>query len=144
MNIWIINGPNLNMLGYRDSDIYGSLTLDDLNNLINLKFPDVDFSFAQSNHEGEIIDWIQYIKLNETSIDGLIINAGGYTHTSIAIADSLELLTIPIIEVHLSDIYKREQFRHQSYIANHATERFWGEGEASYLKAVNYVISRKY
>lgn len=141
MNIWVINGPNLNMLGYRDFEQYGKMTLADLNNLINLRNKGINFTFKQSNYEGQIIDWVQYIKLHEREIDGLIINPGGYTHTSVAIADSIEMLTIPVVEVHLSDIENREQFRQTSYIRNFVSTSFTGEQERSYLKAVNYIVN---
>lgn len=139
MNIWVINGPNLNMLGYRNFEQYGQMTLADLNNLINLRNKDVNFTFKQSNYEGQIIDWIQYIKLHEASIDGVIINAGGYSHTSIAIADSIEMLAIPTVEVHLSDIKNREEFRKHTFIERVCDAQFFGEHEISYLKAVHYI-----
>ncbi len=142
MNIWIINGPNLNMLGYRNFEQYGKMTLADINNLINLRYSDVTFTFLQSNHEGQIIDWIQQIKINEHMIDGLIINAGGYSHTSVAIADSIEMLSIPTVEVHLSDINNREEFRRHTFLANVVDSRIFGEQERSYLKAVNYIIKK--
>ncbi len=142
MNIWIINGPNLNMLGYRNFDQYGKMTLADINNLINLRYSDVTFTFLQSNHEGQIIDWIQQIKINEHMIDGLIINAGGYSHTSVAIADSVEMLSIPTVEVHLSDINNREEFRRHTFLANVVDSRIFGEQERSYLKAVNYIMKK--
>lgn len=139
MNIWIINGPNLNMLGYRDVNRYGDMTLSDLNSLLNLRNEDVNFTFKQSNYEGQIIDWIQYIKLHESKIDGLIINAGGYSHTSVAIADSLEMLSIPTVEVHLSDIMNREDFRKFTYLEHAVDARFFGEHQKSYQKAINYI-----
>lgn len=143
MNIWVINGPNLNMLGYRNFEQYGKMTLADLNNLINLRYKDINFTFKQSNYEGQIIDWVQFIKIHEASIDGVIINPAGYTHTSVAIADSLEMLSIPVIEVHLSNVENREDFRKTSYVKNVATARFYGEQERSYLKAINYIINTK-
>ncbi len=143
MNIWIINGPNLNMLGYRNVNHYGSMTLSDLNNLINLRYRDINFIFKQSNYEGQIIDWVQEIKMQEHTIDGLIINAGGYSHTSIAIADSIEMLSIPVVEVHLSDITKRETFRRHTFIERVANTRYYGEQEISYLKAVEYIKQYK-
>lgn len=139
MNIWIINGPNLNMLGYRNFDQYGKMTLADLNNLINLRNQDVNFTFKQTNYEGQIIDWLQYIKLHESSIDGVILNAGGYSHTSIAIADTLEMLTIPKVEVHLSNIKQREEFRHHTFTESIVDAQFYGEQEKSYLKAVEFI-----
>lgn len=143
MNIWVINGPNLNMLGYRNFEQYGKMTLADLNNLINLRNKNINFTFKQTNYEGQIIDWIQYIKLHETMVDGLIINPGGYTHTSIAIADSIEMLSIPVVEVHLSDIENREDFRQISYVRSVVNASFYGEHEQSYLKAVNYIKNWK-
>ncbi|WOO87349.1 type II 3-dehydroquinate dehydratase [Mollicutes bacterium LVI A0039] len=140
MNIWIINGPNLNMLGYRNIGHYGRMTLTDLNSLINLRYQAIDFTFKQSNYEGQIIDWIQQIKLNEQDIDGLIINAGGYSHTSVAIADSIEMLSIPTVEVHLSDINNREEFRKHTFIENVVDARFFGEFEKSYLNAVDFIV----
>lgn len=139
MNIWVINGPNLNMLGYRDFEQYGALTLADLNSLINLRNKDINFTFKQSNYEGQIIDWIQYIKLHENKIDGVIINAAGYSHTSVAIADCLELLAVPVVEVHLSDIMNRQEFRKHTFIEDVCDARFFGEHEKSYLKAVNFI-----
>ncbi|WOO89111.1 type II 3-dehydroquinate dehydratase [Mollicutes bacterium LVI A0078] len=144
MNIWIINGPNLNMLGYRNFDQYGKMTLADLNNLINLRNQDVNFTFKQTNYEGQIIDWLQYIKLHESSIDGVILNAGGYSHTSIAIADTLEMLTIPKVEVHLSNIKQREEFRHYTFTESIVDAQFYGEQEKSYLKAVEFIKKVKY
>lgn len=143
MNIWVINGPNINMLGYRNFEHYGHMTLDDLNNTLNLKNEDVNFTFKQSNYEGQIIDWIQTIKMNENCIDGLIINAGGYSHTSIAIADAIEILSIPCVEVHLSNIEKREEFRKHTYLENVVDARFFGEHVVSYLKAVKYIKQLK-
>ncbi len=143
MNIWIINGPNINMLGYRNFEQYGKLTLDDLNNLINLRYENINFTFKQSNYEGQIIDWLQQIKLNEKNIDGLVINAGGYSHTSISITDAIEILDIPVVEVHLSNILKREHFRQTTYMQNIVTARFMGEHEKSYLKAVKFIVDYK-
>lgn len=139
MNIIIINGPNLNMLGYRDPKLYGAMTLLEMNEVIKNTFPKVNIEFHQSNHEGEIIDIIHSIKLNETKYNGVIINGGGYTHTSIAIGDALELLEIPIIEVHLSQVDIREKYRQNSFISPHALKKYIGEKEVSYLKAVEYI-----
>lgn len=140
MNIIIINGPNLNMLGYRNHKNYGSKTLEQINELIITNFPKVDFEFYQSNHEGDIIDKIQEVKYREENYCGLIINPGGYTHTSVAIGDALEYLEIPIIEVHLSNVTKREEFRQLSYVTKHAITNYCGEKEVSYLKAIKHLI----
>lgn len=138
MNIYMISGPNLNMLGKRDSKLYGSLTLEELYQLILESFPDHRFSFYQSNHEGQIIDMIH--ALSDEPYDALIINPGGYTHTSIAIRDALELLSIPKIEVHLSNIEKREQFRKTDLIKDVCDQRFMGKKEKSYIEAIEYII----
>ncbi len=133
--ILILNGPNLNMLGTREPEIYGTQTLNDIEELCRNKSHDLDFEidFKQSNHEGQLIDWIQ------ESIDnynGLIINAAALTHTSLAIHDALKLLNFPIIEVHLSDPKKREEFRHFSYIESVATHVFSGKGADGYVMAL--------
>lgn len=134
--ILIINGPNLNMLGLREPEIYGSQTLSDveqlcLNTARNLK---LEVDFRQSNNEGEIVDWLQdaYKK-----IDGIVINAAAYTHTSVAIHDALKLHDIPIIEVHISDPKKREEFRHTSFIEPLATQVIAGEGFQGYEMALD-------
>lgn len=132
----IIHGPNLNLLGIREPDIYGNKSLSDINSEITEKAAHHGFivEFFQSNCEGEIIDKIHSINNDKNA--GLIINAAAYTHTSIAIADALKALNIPIIEVHLSNVYKREEFRHKSYIAGIAKGVICGFGYRSYLLAV--------
>lgn len=114
MQISIIHGPNLNLLGTREPQIYGSLSLTDLGILLEKKYPHYSFLFLQSNHEGEIIDWIQQTLVNQNPI---IINPGGYAHTSVAIHDALKSTSVPKIEVHLSQLYKRETFRHETITA---------------------------
>ena len=135
IRILIINGPNLNMLGTREPEIYGTQTLNDIRNLCNkvAQTLKLQIDFRQSNHEGQIIDWIQRSKDN---IDGIIINAAAYTHTSIAIHDALKLLDCPIIEVHLSDPKTREQFRHISYIEPLAKTVIAGKGASGYEEAL--------
>ncbi len=135
--IQIINGPNLNMLGKREPEIYGSLSLDQINSdLVSLaKFLGLELDFFHSNHEGAIID-----KIHETfnaELDGIIINPGALTHTSIAIRDALLLLSCPIIEIHLSNIYKREVFRHKSLLADIVTGQVSGFGPYGYQMALN-------
>ena len=138
--IQVIHGPNLNMLGTREPDLYGRLTLADIDERIREKAGGLGLSAEafQSNHEGEIIQKIQDIR--ETH-QGLIINPGGYTHTSVAIRDALLLLDIPIVEVHLSNIYRRELFRHRSMTAAAATGQISGLGFMGYLLAVEYLAS---
>ncbi len=133
--ILILNGPNLNMLGLREPEIYGSQTLDDIKTFCTDWAHEKDFSidFRQSNHEGELIDWIQSAR---SACDGLIINAAAYTHTSLAIHDALKLLEIPIIEVHISDPKKREEFRHFSYIEPIAADVIAGQGAQGYVLAL--------
>lgn len=128
----IIHGPNLNLLGVREPGIYGSVTLETINRLLKEKAEsiNVDLSFRQSNHEGVLVDAIQ------GSLDkhqGIIINAAAYTHTSVAIRDALSAVKIPTVEVHLSNIYQRESFRHHSYIAPIAVGQISGFGANSYL-----------
>lgn len=133
-----MNGPNLNLLGKRDPKLYGSLTLDELNQLILETYPEHRFNFYQSNHEGALIDMIQ--ALMDEPYDALIINPGAYTHTSIAIRDALEILDITKIEVHLSDINARESFRKTDLINDVCHHRFMGKKEKSYLEAIEYII----
>jgi 3-dehydroquinate dehydratase-2 len=133
--ILILNGPNLNMLGVREPSVYGHQTLDEIRTLCVERAGELAYSidFRQSNHEGELVTWIQEEKDN---IAGLIINAAAYTHTSIAIHDALKLLSVPVIEVHLSDPETREDFRHFSYIGLVAAKVIKGKGPAGYVEAV--------
>ncbi len=133
--ILILNGPNLNMLGLREPEIYGHQTLQDVKALCveKARSCDMEITFRQSNHEGQLVDWIQEAREN---YHGLIINAAAYTHTSVAIHDALKLLDYPIIEVHLSDPKKREEFRHVSYVEPVATAVFAGYGAEGYAKAL--------
>jgi len=131
----ILNGPNLNMLGLREPDIYGTQTLDEIKGLCvdEASKHGAQLDFRQSNHEGELIDWIQQAR---GTADALIINAAAYTHSSIALHDALKILDIPIIEVHLSDPKTREDFRHHSYIEPLASAVFAGHGAQGYLMAI--------
>ena len=133
--ILILNGPNLNMLGVREPEIYGRETLQDIKILCVERAGELAYTvdFRQSNHEGELVTWIQEERGN---IAGLIINAAAYTHTSVAIHDALKLLSVPIIEVHLSDPEKREEFRHFSYVSSVAVKVIKGKGSAGYTEAV--------
>lgn len=135
MNILILNGPNLNMLGTREPEIYGHDTLEDIHALCRAEVErrGGTLTFRQSNHEGILVDWIQEFS---GRIDGLIINAAAYTHTSVAIHDALKLLSCPIIEVHLSDPQTREKFRQISYIEPVAAKLIKGKGKEGYLEAV--------
>jgi 3-dehydroquinate dehydratase-2 len=138
MKILVINGPNLNMLGRRESEQYGTFTLDDLEKIIRKEFPENSFSFYQSNIEGEIVTKIQNAP---TEFDAIIINPGGYTHTSVAIKDALEIIKIPKIEVHLSHIQNREDFRQVMVTTKSADGYISGFKENGYLAAV-YLLNK--
>ena len=135
-NIIVINGPNLNLLGEREQSQYGSVTYDELkNNCIKYsKTLEINIEFTQSNIEGEIVTFIQEAK---KKYDGIIINAAGFTHTSVAIRDALVIFKKPIIELHISNIYKREEFRHKSMISDVATGIICGLGANGYILAIN-------
>jgi 3-dehydroquinate dehydratase-2 len=140
--ILVLNGPNLNLLGVREPKTYGSETLADIEEACLERAAGLDLAldFRQSNHEGQLVDWIQEAR---ESADGIIINAGAYTHTSIAILDALRACELPIIEVHLSNIFAREPYRHHSYISSVARGVICGFGAQSYilaLDAIAYVL----
>lgn len=141
--VLVLNGPNLNLLGARQPEIYGSTTLADieekLGRVANQAETPVELEFVQSNHEGELIDAVQQRGPDAVAI---IINAGGLTHTSIALRDALSGVGRPVIEVHLSNIHAREPFRHNSYIAPIAVGQIAGFGPDGYVMAVRYVIDR--
>lgn len=135
MKVRVINGPNLNMLGIREPEIYGSMTLEALSRIIEKKAKEggVEIDFFQSNSEGELIDAIQSCFGTR---DGLIINAGAYTHYSYALRDAISAIALPTVEVHLSDIEEREEFRKKSVIRDVCVGRFMGEGVQSYIHAL--------
>jgi len=141
MKIKIINGPNLNLLGQREKNIYGQKSLEDLKNELNSKFGEQELIFFQSNSEGEIIDAIQSC-LNE-KIDAIIINAGAYTHYSYAIRDAIASVELPTIEVHLSNIYARELFRRNSVISDVCIGSISGFGFWSYILAIEFFLKNK-
>jgi 3-dehydroquinate dehydratase-2 len=133
MKICIINGPNLNLLGKREPEIYGSLTFEEYYQSLKLRYAAVEFSYFQSNIEGELISTIQEFGF---SYDGIILNAGAYTHTSIGIGDAVKAITTPVVEVHISNTFSRESFRHQSYISGNAKGVILGFGLKSYELAI--------
>jgi 3-dehydroquinate dehydratase II len=140
IQIAIINGPNLNLLGKREPGIYGNQSFESyLETLIN-DYKHVHFDYYQSNHEGDLIDKIQAVGFE---YDGIVLNAGGYTHTSIALADCIRAVTSPVIEVHLSDISKRESFRHTSMIESACKATFAGFGMESYRKGIEAILDLK-
>ena len=142
MKILVINGPNLNMLGIREPEIYGSRTYGDLVGFIETAFAEygVAGEIFQSNHEGEIVDRIQTAY---GDADGIVINAAAYTHTSIAILDALKAVGIPTVEVHLTDIESREDFRKISYVSLAAEKTIKGKGFEGYREAVGYLASMR-
>lgn len=141
MKIQVINGPNLNMLGIREPEIYGSLTLEEMNSRLKSKGDELGIAleFYQSNHEGALIDKIQdcYGK-----VDGIVINPGAYTHYSIAIRDAIAAVGLPTVEVHLSDINSREDFRKISVIKNVCIKQIWGKGIHSYTEALVFLAGK--
>ncbi len=137
MKIIIINGPNLNLLGTRQTSIYGNLFFEDYFQKLQKKFPEIEFELFQSNVEGELINKIQEIGF---TYDGIILNAGGYTHTSVAIGDSILAITTPVVEVHISNVFAREDFRHTSLIAPYCKGSISGFGLDSYRLAVESLL----
>jgi len=137
MKIMIVNGPNLNLLGKREPEVYGSTTFEDYFSQLQEKFPDMELSYFQSNIEGELIDMIQEVGF---SYDGIVLNAAAYTHTSVGIGDAIKGIEIPVIEVHISNTFKREDFRHVSYISPGARGVILGFGLQSYDLAIQSFI----
>jgi 3-dehydroquinate dehydratase-2 len=139
--ILILNGPNLNLLGKRQPEIYGSQTFEEYFSLLEKKYEheDIVLYYFQSNHEGTLID-----KLHEVGFlwDGIIFNAGGYTHTSIALADAVAAIATPVVEVHISNIYEREEFRHHSFLKNVCVESIVGKGLIGYEEAIQLLTNR--
>lgn len=140
MKILIISGPNLNLTGKREKGIYGKLTFEEL--LISLRdqFPSIKISYFQSNIEGEIINQLHQ---SVSEVDAIVLNAGGYTHTSVAISDAVRAIDVPVIEVHLSNILSREEFRHTSLIAPHCVGSIFGFGMDSYVLALTYLQNQE-
>ncbi len=139
--ILILNGPNLNMLGQREPEIYGHQSLSEIQALCEDKAQNLGLRihFRQSNHEGELVDWVQESALTPGPYAGLIVNAAAYTHTSVALHDALKLLSIPVIEVHLSDPAARETFRHFSYVEPCAALVIKGKGAQGYVEALEKI-----
>jgi 3-dehydroquinate dehydratase II len=134
MKIIIINGPNLNLLGIRETEIYGMISFDDYLNQLRDQFQEIKIDYFQTNIEGEIIGKLQEFGFN---YDGIILNAGGYTHTSIAIADAVKAIKTPVIEVHISNIFNREDYRHVSFLGAFCKGSISGFGLDSYKLALN-------
>jgi 3-dehydroquinate dehydratase II len=139
MKIQIINGPNLNLLGVREPSVYGDQTFEAYFDTLKQRYPEHELSYFQSNKEGELID-----KLHEVGfdVDGIVLNAGGYTHTSIAIGDAIAAIKAPVIEVHISNVHKRESFRHHSFLAANCRGVIAGFGMDSYRLAIENLIAQ--
>lgn len=140
MKLIIINGPNLNLLGIREKEIYGETSFEEYLNTLKDKFKDVELEFFQSNHEGELIEKIQEVGF---SYEGIIINAGGFTHTSVALRDAIASVSSPAIEVHISNILNREDFRKKSFLSDVCKGIISGLGLKGYEFAVDYFLSQK-
>lgn len=141
MKILIINGPNLNLLGKREEGIYGSVSFDDYLAVLRTMYSDDEIEYYQSNHEGDIIDMLHKTGFGE--VDGIVLNAGAYTHTSIAISDAIRAIKAPVIEVHISNVSAREEYRHKSYIAPSCIGTIAGFGVDSYRLAIEALKARK-
>ena len=138
MKIQIINGPNLNLLGVREKSIYGNSSFDNYLEELHKRYPDTQIDYYQSNVEGELINKLHDIGF---SYDGVVLNAGAYTHTSVAIADAIAAVNTPVIEVHISNVYKREEFRHHSMLAASCKGVIAGFGMDSYRLAIENILS---
>jgi 3-dehydroquinate dehydratase-2 len=139
MKIQIINGPNLNLLGKRETSIYGSQSFEDFFETLKKRFADIDFQYYQSNVEGELVNKIHEVGF---SFDGIILNAGAYTHTSIAIHDAIGGIKTPVVEVHISNVYAREEFRHKSLITSKCAGMLTGFGMEGYAMAVQFLQTK--
>jgi 3-dehydroquinate dehydratase-2 len=138
MQIAIVNGPNLNLLGKREVSIYGDLSFDQYFETLKATFPNISLEYFQSNHEGALIDFIQQ---KGFEIDGIVLNAGGYSHTSVALADAVAAVSAPVVEVHVSNIFARERFRHHSYLSKVCGGIISGFGLDGYRMAVSHLLS---
>ena len=145
MKILILNGPNLNRLGKRKPEIYGSRTMAQILLDIQRNWPDVHFVYKQSNHEGDLIDWLQEAndkcQISNDLYAGIVLNAGGYSHTSVALRDAVEESEVPVVEVHISDIHAREPFRNTDILADVCARTIMGHGTDGYKEAVEHIIT---
>ena len=142
MKIVIINGPNLNLLGKREPAIYGTRSMEQVLVDIQRAHMDIHLTYLQSNHEGDLIDWIQEhgCASLEKEVDGIVLNAGGYTHTSVALRDAVACAQVPVVEVHISDISQREEFRRRSLLTDVCAHSIIGHGTNGYLEAVEWLL----
>jgi 3-dehydroquinate dehydratase-2 len=137
--IAIINGPNLNLLGKREPGVYGNQSFEEYFEELKTKFPEVDFHYYQSNIEGELINELQRVGF---SYDGIVMNPGGYTHTSVAIGDAIAAITTPVVEVHISNVHAREEFRHLSHVSAKAAGSIIGLGLKGYELGVQWMLNK--
>ena len=139
MKILVLNGPNLNMLGIREPDIYGASTYDDLISMITAHCEEkgIEIKCLQSNHEGDLVDYIQQAYFDK--VDGIVINPGAYTHTSVALLDALKAVQIPAVEVHISKVNERESFRQISYVSYYCSKTITGKGFDGYIEAIDFL-----
>ena len=136
--VLIINGPNLNLLGTREPEIYGHVSMDDYLKALTVDYPHVEIDYFQSNHEGDLIDCIHQVGFD---YDGIVLNAGAYTHTSVALLDALKAVSTPAIEVHISNVHQREEFRHKSMISAGCKGIICGFGLDSYRLAIEAILA---
>lgn len=145
MRIVILNGPNLNLLGKREPHIYGTQSMEQVLVDIQRTYPEARLEYYQSNHEGDLIDWVQkygLLNLKDEPCDGIVLNAGGYTHTSIALRDAIACCQIPVVEVHVSNIAQREEFRRVSLLRDVCEHAIIGKGVAGYKQAIEWIIKK--
>lgn len=153
MRITIINGPNLNLLGKREPSIYGTRSMEQVLVEIQRAYPEVHFEYRQSNHEGDLIDWVQELGVAHCledardasyrlKVKGIVLNAGGYTHTSVALRDAVACSQVPVVEVHISNIAEREEFRRVSLLTDVCAHSIIGHGTEGYKEAVDWIIER--
>ena len=137
-SILVLNGPNLNLLGTREPEKYGHTTLEELEVKLQRSFPDIQLSFCQSNHEGDLIDRLH--QAQESGTSGAVFNPGAYTHTSVALRDAITAIDLPVVEVHISNIHARESFRHFSYLAPVCAGQISGLGTEGYSLAIRWLV----
>ena len=144
MRILILNGPNLNLLGRREPTIYGTRSMEQVLLEIQRAHPELYLEYYQSNHEGDLIDWIQTygVKGEKSIVNGIVLNAGGYTHTSVALRDAVACSQVPVVEVHISDITVREDFRRVSLMSDVCAHTIMGHGVDGYLEGVEWIIKQ--
>ena len=143
MKILILNGPNLNRLGTRKPEVYGSKSMAQILLDIQRRWPEVHFLYQQSNHEGDLIDWIQGVTGDGLQVTGIVLNAGGYSHTSVALRDAVEEAEVPVVEVHISDIRQREAFRRESLLTEVCAHSIIGHGVDGYSEAIEWLLKEE-